>query len=188
MVVERYNAVQNFHQVVENIDECMMLDNEALYNICFRTLFLTTPTYGDLNHLVSAPVSGIRKSNWFFVQLNCDLSKLAVTLIPFPRLHFFITGSAPLTPAVSQQYRALTVPEPTQHMPDPKNMMCAADHRHGRCLRPRHSSEVAYPQRRLMSRCCIRRIHHIVEWIPNNIKAGVCDIPPRGLIDDGCLS
>ena len=26
---------------------------QALYDICFRTLKLTTPTYGDLNHLVS---------------------------------------------------------------------------------------------------------------------------------------
>merc|ERR1719345_562265 len=31
----------------------MSIDNEALYDICFRTLKLTTPTYGDLNHLVS---------------------------------------------------------------------------------------------------------------------------------------
>jgi hypothetical protein len=31
---------------VENADEVMMMDNEALYDICFRTLKLTTPTYG----------------------------------------------------------------------------------------------------------------------------------------------
>ena len=35
-VVDRNNAVLSFHQV-ENIDECMLLDNEALYNICFWT-------------------------------------------------------------------------------------------------------------------------------------------------------
>ena len=57
-VVEPYNAVLSFHQLVENADECMLLDNEALYDICFRTLKLTTPTYGDLNHLVSASMSG----------------------------------------------------------------------------------------------------------------------------------
>merc|ERR1712157_27285 len=53
-VVEPYNALLSFHQLVENADECFLLDNEALYDICFRTLKLTTPTYGDLNHLVSA--------------------------------------------------------------------------------------------------------------------------------------
>ncbi|KAB1224289.1 Tubulin beta-1 chain [Morella rubra] len=41
-VVEPYNATLSVHQLVENADECMVLDNEALYDICFRTLKLTT--------------------------------------------------------------------------------------------------------------------------------------------------
>ncbi|KAI2588246.1 TUBB4A isoform 4, partial [Pan troglodytes] len=53
-VVEPYNATLSVHQLVENTDETYCIDNEALYDICFRTLKLTTPTYGDLNHLVSA--------------------------------------------------------------------------------------------------------------------------------------
>ena len=44
-------------------------------------------------------------------------------MIPFPRLHFFMNGFAPLTSRGSQQYRALTVPELTQQMFDAKNMM-----------------------------------------------------------------
>ncbi|XWS42264.1 hypothetical protein CRYUN_Cryun17cG0153000 [Craigia yunnanensis] len=43
-VVELYNATLSVHQLVENADECMVLDNEALYDICFRTLKLTTPS------------------------------------------------------------------------------------------------------------------------------------------------
>merc|ERR1719178_429325 len=43
-------------------------------------------------------------------------------------------GFAPLTSRGSQQYRALTVPELTQQMFDAKNMMAAADPRHGRYL------------------------------------------------------
>merc|ERR1719498_1379014 len=133
-VVEPYNAVLSVHQLVENADECMLLDNEALYDICFRTLKLTTPTYGDLNHLVSAAVSGVTTCIRFPGQLNCDLRKIAVNLIPFPRLHFFMVGFPPLTSRGSQQYRALTVPELTQQMFDAKNMMAAADPRHGRYL------------------------------------------------------
>eukprot|EP00421_Protoceratium_reticulatum_P050445 CAMPEP_0168443908 /NCGR_PEP_ID=MMETSP0228-20121227/44773_1 /TAXON_ID=133427 /ORGANISM="Protoceratium reticulatum, Strain CCCM 535 (=CCMP 1889)" /LENGTH=94 /DNA_ID=CAMNT_0008458329 /DNA_START=20 /DNA_END=300 /DNA_ORIENTATION=- len=53
-VVEPYNAVLNFRQLVENADECSLLDYEALHGVCSLTLKLTTPTYGDLNHLVSA--------------------------------------------------------------------------------------------------------------------------------------
>ena len=36
-VVEPYNAVLSFHQLVENSDESFLLDNEALYDICFRS-------------------------------------------------------------------------------------------------------------------------------------------------------
>merc|ERR1712196_232146 len=92
-------------------DRVMMgfaLDNEALYDICFRTLKLTTPTYGDLNHLVSAGLSAITCSLRFPGQLNCDLRKLGCNMVPCPRLHFFMNGFAPLTSRGSQQYRALT--------------------------------------------------------------------------------
>ncbi|KAK7266643.1 hypothetical protein RIF29_19292 [Crotalaria pallida] len=89
-----------------------------LYDICFRTLKLTTPSIGDLNHLISATMSGVTCCLRFPGQLNSDLRKLAVNLIPFPRLHFFMVGFAPLTSRGSQQYRALSVPELTQQMWD----------------------------------------------------------------------
>ena len=54
--------------------------------------------------------------------------------VPFPRLHFFMPGFAPLVARGTQQYRACTVPELTQQMFDAKNMMAAADPRHGRYL------------------------------------------------------
>lgn len=96
-VVEPYNATLSVHQPVENADEIMCLNNEALYDMCFRTLKLTTPTYGDLNHLVCAAMSGITTSLRFPGQLNSDLRKLTVNLIPFSRLHFFMIGFAPLS-------------------------------------------------------------------------------------------
>ena len=54
--------------------------------------------------------------------------------VPFPRLHFFMPGFAPLTSRGSQHYRALTVPELTQQMFDAKTMMPACAPRHGRYL------------------------------------------------------
>ena len=95
---------------------------------------MSSPTYGDLNHLVSITMSGVTTCLRFPGQLNADLRKLAVNMVPFPRLHFFMPGFAPLAARGSQQYRALTVPELTQQMFDAKNMMAAADPRHGRYL------------------------------------------------------
>ena len=58
-VVEPYNATLSLHQLVENTDGAFIIDNEALYDICFRQLKLTQPSYGDLNHLISYTMSGI---------------------------------------------------------------------------------------------------------------------------------
>merc|ERR1712141_406306 len=102
----------------------------------------TTPTYGDLNHLVSLTIRG------------------------------------------SQQYRSLTVPELTQQMFDAKNMMDACDPRHGRYLtvaavfRGRISMKEVDEQ---ILNIQNKNSSYFVEWIPNNVKVAVCDIPPRGL-------
>merc|ERR1712158_625 len=82
----------------------------------------------------NATMSGVTTCLRFPGQLNADLRKLAVNMVPFPRLHFFMPGFAPLTARGSQQYRPLSVPELTQQMFDAKNMMTACDPRHGRYL------------------------------------------------------
>jgi len=183
-VVEPYNCTLSVHQLVENADEVMVIDNEALYDICFRTLKLTTPTYGDLNHLVSAVMAGATCCLRFPGQLNADLRKLAVNLIPFPRLHFFMIGFAPLTSRSSQNFRALSVPELTQQMFDSKNMMCAADPRHGRYLTAacmfRGSMSTKEVDEQMLN-VQNKNSAYFVEWIPNNIKTSICDIAPRGL-------
>ena len=42
-------------------------------------------------------MSGVTTCLRFPGQLNSDLRKLAVNMVPFPRLHFFMVGFAPLT-------------------------------------------------------------------------------------------
>ena len=67
---------------------------------------------------------------------------------------------------------------------DAKNMMCASDPRHGRYLtaaavfRGRMSTKEVDEQ---MLNVKSKNNSYFVEWIPNNIKSAVCDIPPKGL-------
>jgi tubulin beta len=131
-------------------------------------------------------ISGNSLSTWV-----CTLSALWLTYhrssgftVPFPRLHFFLTGFAPLTARGSQQYRAVTVPELTQQMFDAKNMMAACDPRHGRYLtvaavfRGKVSMKEVEEQ---MQNVQNKNSAYFVEWIPNNVLTAQCDIPPRGL-------
>uniref|UniRef100_A0A915DRJ0 Tubulin beta chain n=1 Tax=Ditylenchus dipsaci TaxID=166011 RepID=A0A915DRJ0_9BILA len=183
-VVEPYNATLSVHQLVENTDETFCIDNEALYDICFRTLKLQNPTYGDLNHLVSITMSGVTTCLRFPGQLNADLRKLAVNMVPFPRLHFFMPGFAPLSAKGSAAYYASSVAELTKQMFDAKNMMAACDPRHGRYLTVaaifRGKMSMREVDDQMMS-VQNKNSSYFVEWIPNNVKTAVCDIPPRGL-------
>ena len=67
---------------------------------------------------------------------------------------------------------------------DAKNMMAACDPRHGRYLtvaaifRGRMSMKEVDEQ---MLNIQNKNSSYFVEWIPNNVKTAVCDIPPRGL-------
>ncbi len=108
--IEPYNASLSLHQLLENADTVNCLDNQALFDICTRTLKLRSPSYGDLNHLVSQVMASVTCSLRFPGQLNSDLRKLATNLVPFPRLHFFLVGLAPLTCKSGYSYRQVTTP------------------------------------------------------------------------------
>lgn len=185
-VVEPYNAMLSMNHLINNADLTFCIDNEALYNTCYRTLKLTTPTYGDLNHLVSATLSGLTTSLRFPMEggFGSTLKEMVTNLVPSPRLHFITPAFAPLTSRGSQQYRALTIPELTQQVFDANNMMTAVDPRHGKYLTG-HAT--------FRGRASIKEVdEHILNVqnqnsdyfltsIPNNVKTHAFEIPPRGL-------
>ena len=51
--------VLSFHLLVEKADECMLLDSETLYDICLRTLKLTTPIDGNKQFFFVPMGSGV---------------------------------------------------------------------------------------------------------------------------------
>ncbi|ELA41654.1 tubulin beta chain [Vittaforma corneae ATCC 50505] len=182
-VVEPYNATLSIHQLVENADQTFCIDNDALYDICHKTLKMKSPGYDQLNHLVSLVMSGVTTCLRFPGQLNSDLRKLAVNMIPFPRLHFFCVGFAPLIAEGSQRFKTYSVNELTAQMFDSSNMMTACDPKHGRYLtaaavfRGKMSMKDVEEQ---MSNMQSRNSEYFVEWIPNNVQTAVCDVPPYG--------
>ncbi|KAH7186130.1 tubulin beta subunit [Fusarium flagelliforme] len=183
-VVEPYKATLLVHQLVENSDVTFCIDNEALYDICKGTLKLSNPSYGDLNHLVSTVISGVATSLRFPGQLNSDLRKMAVNLVPFPRLHFFMVGVAPLTSRGSHSFSAVSIPELTQQLFNPRNMMTGSDFRNGRYLtcsaifRGKVSAKEVEDQ---MHKIQQKNSAYFVEWIPNNVQTSLCSVPPQGL-------
>jgi tubulin beta len=179
-----YNCTPAVQHLIEFAGAVFCFDNASIGDICYRILKLTKPTFSDLNRLISMVMSGITCSLRFPGQVNTDLRKLLVNLVPFPRLHFFICGFAPLTSLSSQSYCPMTVPELTSQLFDSKNIMCDCDPRRGLYLtasalfRGQIFSQDVDEQ---MLNIQTRNTSYFAKWIPSNIQSSICDIAPRGL-------
>jgi tubulin beta len=171
-VVEPYNAVLSNYGLIENSDCAFCFDNEALYEICQKTLQLKQPEYRDLNQLISKVMSGITTCLRFPGQLNSDLRKLSVNMVPFPRLHFFTVGFAPLGTQKSAKFMNYNATELIHQMFSAKNMMAAVHPDHGRYM----TCAAIFRGRVSMKEVdhALVEIQHknsskFVEWIPHHI-------------------
>lgn len=95
-VVEPYNTILSLTAQLDASTISVILDNEALYNICRNALALESPTYSNLNRLISQTVSSWTASLRFPGTLNLDMNEMATNLVPFPDLHFMLTSYAPI--------------------------------------------------------------------------------------------
>lgn len=107
-----------------------------------------------------------------------------VKIVPFPRLHFFIVGIAPLVAEGSSQYSVQSVRELTSRMFDSKSMMTEFDIRQGRYLtaatmfRGKISTNEVETAMLSMQQ---KNSNWFVEWIPNGVKTSLCDVPAIGV-------
>jgi tubulin beta len=106
-------------------------------------------------------------------------------MVPFPRLHFFLVGFAPLTSRANLAYQDInSVSDLTKSLFDSKNVMAACNPNAGKYLtaasifRGKISMKDVDTQ---MLNFQNKNSTTFVEWIPNNLTTAVCDIPPRGL-------
>eukprot|EP01126_Amoeba_proteus_P054644 TRINITY_DN6733_c0_g1_i18.p1 TRINITY_DN6733_c0_g1~~TRINITY_DN6733_c0_g1_i18.p1 ORF type:complete len:339 (+),score=34.49 TRINITY_DN6733_c0_g1_i18:226-1242(+) len=183
-VVEPYNTSLALHQLLENANCTFALDNEALNNICKNSLKIKEPQLMDLNVLVAKVMSGVTCGFRFPGQLNSDIRKMAVNLIPFPRLHFFMSGYAPVVSPDSEAFRHLTVSQLTTQMFDPRTMMVACDPKKGKYLTAScifRGNVASQDVEAAMTVMQSKNSESFVPWIPNNIKSSICNVAPKGL-------
>merc|ERR1712130_180712 len=95
-VVEPYNALLTTHWLLDHTEVSMIMDNEAIYEICQRNLDIKRPSYGTINRMIAKVASSWTASLRFEGELNVDLNEYQTSLVAFPRLHFMITAMAPL--------------------------------------------------------------------------------------------
>lgn len=183
VVVEPYNCVLTQNHLITNIHQVICLDNEALYNVCYDTLEIISPAYDDLNRLCSLIMCGLTSSLRFPGQLNLDLRKNLVNLVPNPRLHFLCPSFAPLHTRKVDDYRNFSVADLTTQIFDANNLMSAVDPRSGMFLAASIIYRGDVPTQQVDEetlRIQTQYSNNFVDWIPHNVKTACVDVPHDG--------
>eukprot|EP00375_Theileria_parva_P001057 XP_763728.1 tubulin subunit alpha [Theileria parva strain Muguga] len=186
-VVEPYNSVLSTHSLLEHTDVAVMLDNEAIYDICKRNLDIECPTYTNLNRfalrclLIAQVISSLTASLRFDGALNVDVTEFQTNLVPYPRIHFMLSSYAPVISSFKAYHEQLTVAEITNSAFEPNNMMAKCDPRHGKymasCILYR-GDVVPKDVNAAVANIKTKKTIQFVDWCPTGFKVGINYQPP----------
>ncbi|KRX72646.1 Tubulin gamma-1 chain, partial [Trichinella sp. T6] len=114
------------YSVFPNQDEAsdVVLDNTALNRIAVERLHIDTPSFSQINSLVSTIMSASTSTLRYPGYMDNNLLSLLSSLIPSLKLHFLITGYTPLTTDANvTNIRKTSVMDVMRRLLQPENMM-----------------------------------------------------------------
>lgn len=180
LIVEPYNAVLAIHNAMETIDCSIVVDNEALYDICSKRLNLNNVHYTHLNRIVAQAISCITSSLRFSGDLNVDIAEFQTNLVPFKRVHFPVVSYAPLQPRKGGLDQ-LTTTQLTNQVFDGKNLLVKCDPMEGKymsCGLFYRGDVCGIEINRSVQDIKEKRQGSFVDWSPTSFKIGINSQPP----------
>lgn len=158
----------------------ILLDNEAIYDICGNYLEVASPTYTNLNRVISQVVSSCTASFRFSGAINIDMIEFQTNLVPYPRIHFPLCTYSPLIPC-SCATSDFSTQQITHSCFHPHSQLVKCDPRKGKyiccCMLYRgdvEATEINFAIRDIKCKKAIR----FVDWSPTAFKIGINYQPP----------
>ncbi|EGC30863.1 tubulin alpha chain [Dictyostelium purpureum] len=188
-VVEPYNSVLSTHSLLEHTDVSFMLDNEAIYNICKKSLDIEKPTYTNLNRLIAQVISSLTSSLRFPGPLNLDINDIQTNLVPFPRLHFVLCSYAPVISKEKSEHENITVDAITNSVFSENNIMAKCQPHLGKymacCLMYRGNIVPKEAQKAVQNiRNEKSKTVSFVDWSPTGFKCGINNSKPTTVLGE----
>jgi tubulin beta len=189
-VVEPYNAILALHHLIENVDQVICIDNEALFNQATKKLGIQSPRYSDLNQFATQMMCGVTSSLRFPSHLMTDLRKQLVSLIPFPRLHFFLPSEVPLSdPTLAifdiRQGGDKTFSDIVRELLEPSSTLVDVDLRAGKIISAvatfRGENASLFEAYSTLSKTDQDNPGHFVNWMPTHWSYAFSSKAPPGL-------
>ncbi|KAA0715985.1 Tubulin alpha-1C chain [Triplophysa tibetana] len=174
-VVESYNILTT-HTTLEHSDCAFMVDNESIYDICFKILDIDRATYTNVNRFIGQIVSSITASLRFHGALNVDLTKFQTNLVSYPRIDFPLVSYAPVIPIEKACYEPLSVADMTNPCFEPANQIVKCDPSHGKymaCCLLYRGDVVPKDVKSAIAAVKTKRTIQFVDWCPTGFKVGI---------------
>jgi len=188
-IVEPYNGLLSTHWLLDHTEVSLVLDNEALYGTCSKSLKLPKIQYSDLNKLCAKTISCMTAALRFEGDLNVDMNEFQTNLVPFPRLHFMTSSYSPLL-AMNAKDNKKSVWELVESAfnPDLFNVLYSdfdtAEDKYMAIsvnFRGKVTSKEANENIQKLKK--LSKVN-FVEWMPTGFKVGLNEIPCMNLKDD----
>ncbi|XP_039006273.1 tubulin alpha-1 chain-like [Hibiscus syriacus] len=180
-VVEAYNSVLSAHSLLEHTDVSVLLDNEAIYDICRRSLDIERPTYTNLNLLVSQVIFSFTASLRFNGALNVDVTEFQTNLVPYPRIHFIFSSYAPVISVEKAYHEQLSVAEITNNAFEPSSTIAKYNPHHGKymaCCLMYRGDVMPKDVNVVVGTIKTKRTIQFVDWCPTGFKCDINYQPP----------
>ncbi|OHT10053.1 beta-tubulin 2 [Tritrichomonas foetus] len=94
-----YNCVLGLENLINFSNEVFSFDNDSLTECCQKNQHLSTPSYGDLNHVIGAVLTVTSFSLLSNEQSLSTMRKRINSLVPFSKMHFY---SSKISPCISR--------------------------------------------------------------------------------------
>merc|ERR1712217_687659 len=189
-IVEPYNGLLSTHWLLDHTDVSLVLDNEALYDICQKKLDIKRPNYSNLNNIICKVVSSMTAAIRFDGELNVDMNEFQTNLVPFPRLHFMTTSLAPLVNEKKKERQSNNCWDLTEEALDAKSFLVkyvdfdpvedkymAISLNYRGKIKSKEANETVQKVKKAAK-------VSFVEWMPTGFKIGLNDAPPAKVEGD----
>ena len=189
-VVEPYNSLLTTHWLLDHTEVSVVLDNEAIYEICQKHLDVDRPSYDNLNRLITKTISSMTASLRFEGELNVDLNEFQTNLVPFPRLHFMITAMAPVVNKEKKETANIEIQPMTETCFSAQNFFAKiadfdAEEDKYMAISVNYRGDVkAKKANATVQWLKTNKKVSFVEWCPTGFKVGLNDEPPAVLETD----
>lgn len=174
-VVEPYSAVLGLAHLTEEANIVVALDNERLFEVFHTGQGLATPSYSDLNHILTSSLANctapFRFGNAPFPH---SWRQLATSLVPFPRLHYLSISDAPLLSRNAADTPTPLVEELVAQIRRPQNCLTYAS------AVERFFSSLVLFRGPYSQHSCDFPLFPGLDFIPDSEKVWSSQVPPAG--------